>query len=336
MLRRAAMVLIVVAAVTACSRGSELTKVLTRDGRTVVGRIVEANPEALVLKTVDEEVLTIKRGDVVSVNAVSAEEEKRLAGGGGSGPGTGGGGDNPGTTDNRGGGSGSRGATGGGSPGGGRYQPGGSGPGGGGQSQGGNGTGGGQQYQPAVGPGGGGYGIARGTRGGQYRDAVVPAGTAFAVRLEMPVSSNSRPNDRVMGRVVGAVLVAGATAIPAGTWVMGVVSAAEPAGPGTAGRVSIGFFRLILPYGQQCEIATSPITREGRLLPRNEAAGQGSAAAIGRLFGSAVTGARRAVGAGSAAGAAAVVTGSGVSLPIGTTVDVTLERPVTVRVSAGQ
>jgi hypothetical protein len=322
MLRRAAMVLIVVAAVTACSRGSELTKVLTRDGRTVVGRIVEANPEALVLKTVDEELLTIKRGEVVSVNAVSAEEEKRLAGGGGSGPGTAGGGDNPGTTDNQGGGSGRRGATGGGLP-------------GGGQQPGGSGAGGGQQYQPAVGPGGGGYGIARGTRGGQYRDAVVPAGTAFAVRLEMPVSSNSRPNDRVMGRAAGAVLVAGATAIPAGTWVVGVVSAAEPAGPGTAGRVSIAFFRLILPSGQQCEIATSPITREGRLLSRNEAAGHGGAAAIGRLFGSAVTSARRAVDAGSAAGAA-VAAGSGVSLTIGTTVDVTLERPVTVRVFAGQ
>jgi hypothetical protein len=345
MVRRAAVAFVMIAIVAGCSGGGNLTKVATRDGRVVVGRIVEAGSDAVVVRTADGQTITIRRADIVSVRAVSADDEKQQAGGepGGKGGGTGTGGDvqhgagvdrggargqdaGP-RTDTRG-----RGGFGGGLGGDQRGGVPGSEVGGG--SRGGPGTSGGGAGGEGQHPtGGGGTGATI-----EGREVSIPAGTAFAVRLETPVGSNtSHVNDVVTGRVVSLVRADGAVAIPEGARVAGVVSAVEASGPGKVGQVSVAFLRLQLPDGQQYDIATGAVTRKGRYLTKSEVAKRtGIGAAIGGVLGGAISGTKKAVGIGGTSGAAAALIGSGVMLAIGTTVDVALEQAVGIRVPTGR
>lgn len=171
-----------------------------------------------------------------------------------------------------------------------------------------------------------------------YREVTVPAGTALALELMTPLSSETAQVETpVRARVRQAVTIDGDTAIPAGSTLVGEVAEVE-----RAGRVQ-GRARLVLRFteaeinGVTENLRTNPITFQGEATKGEDATkigvGAGIGAAIGGLLGGG-DGAAKGAAIGGAAGTGAVLATRGreVELASGADIDASLASPIDVRV----
>jgi hypothetical protein len=170
------------------------------------------------------------------------------------------------------------------------------------------------------------------------REITLPAGTALALELTSPVSSETaRVETPVSARVRQAVVVNGVTAIPAGAMVAGEVVDVERPGR-VQGRARLGIrFTSVTVGGDRQSIRTNPVTFEGEATKSEDAtkigAGAGIGAAIGGILGGG-DGAAKGAAIGGAAGTGAVLAtrGRDVELAAGSDVNATLASAATIEV----
>ncbi len=166
----------------------------------------------------------------------------------------------------------------------------------------------------------------------------VPAGTSLQITLETPVASDtSKVEDTVRGKVAKDVVVAGMTAIPAGSLVKGTVVAAEQAGR-VKGRASIALrFNEVTVANTPYRIQTTRIVREAEATKGEDAKKIGIGAGVGTAIG-AIAGGKKgaavgaAVGGGAGTGAVLATRGKEVGIGAGATVRTTIDE--TVRINA--
>jgi hypothetical protein len=172
----------------------------------------------------------------------------------------------------------------------------------------------------------------------QYREVTLPAGTTLRLRLQSAVASDSsRVEDTVRAELREAVVVDGATVLPAGTALTGVVTDVERSGR-VKGRARIAYrFNAISYEGERYDDTTAPVAHEAEATKREDATkiavGAGAGAAIGALLGGG-DGAAKGAAIGGAAGTGAVLAtrGEEVRLGPGASVTTRLTAPLTVRV----
>jgi hypothetical protein len=171
------------------------------------------------------------------------------------------------------------------------------------------------------------------------REVTIPAGTTFNLRLTTPVSSNgSRVEDAVQATLGRAVVVKGATVIPAGAAVTGYVSEAAASGR-VKGRARVGVrFTTVRVGDTRYTIRTSAVTREAPGTKKADATKIGIGAGAGAIVG-AVAGGKKGAAVGTAVGAAGgtgvvlATRGQEVALTRGTVVTARLSEPLTIRIS---
>src|SRR6185503_12129920 len=166
-------------------------------------------------------------------------------------------------------------------------------------------------------------------RGGQ--ELRLREGTEIYVRLEEPLSSRTaRREDRFEATVFRPVREDGATAIPAGATIRGIVRNAEPAErPSRSGKLDLDFHALFLG-SERIDVYTRVIAvRENDDAPREKA---GIGAVLRGVLGGLIGGHKGALVGVLLGGTGAVVgtKGGEVELPAGTILTVRLERPITV------
>ena len=174
----------------------------------------------------------------------------------------------------------------------------------------------------------------------EYREVRLPAGTVLPAELTSTVASDtSNVEDAVRGKLRRAVLAEGVQALPAGTVLLGNVTAAVRSAK-VKGRASIAFrFNQIdLPGdGGRMAISTATISRVAPATKKKDATkigvGAGAGAIIGGILGGG-DGAAKGAAVGGAAGTGVVLStrGDEVRLGPGTQVSVRLTAPLTVRV----
>lgn len=174
----------------------------------------------------------------------------------------------------------------------------------------------------------------------EYREIVVPAGTALSIELASTVgSATSQVEDPVRGRLRRAITIDGVEVIPAGATFSGTVTAAERSGrvKGRA-RVAFRFSRLELPGdAEPLAISTAPIVREAESTKKEDAIKIGAGAAAGAVIGAIAGGGDgaakgAAIGGGAGTGVVLATRGKEVTIPAGTTVSTKLADDVVVRV----
>jgi hypothetical protein len=152
-------------------------------------------------------------------------------------------------------------------------------------------------------------------------------------------SETSRVEDQVRGTIRRAVTVDEAEVIPAGAVVTGTVTEAARSGrvKGLA-RVAFRFSTLDLPGdAENVSIRTAAIAREAQPTKKTDAAKIGGGAAAGAVIGGLLgggDGAAKGAAVGGAAGTGVVLStrGKEVTVPAGTSVSAKLLQPVTLRV----
>jgi hypothetical protein len=173
-----------------------------------------------------------------------------------------------------------------------------------------------------------------------YLEVTIPRGTVLPVRLTSAVSSDgSQVEDPVRATLRRPVVVGGLRALPAGTEVLGLVTAVERSGR-VKGRARVAFrFTAIDPPGEagRVSIRTAPVSRLAPATKKQDAAKIGGGAAGGAIIGGILgggDGAAKGAAIGGAAGTGVVLStrGKEVRLGPGDTVSVRLDAPVTVRV----
>jgi hypothetical protein len=171
------------------------------------------------------------------------------------------------------------------------------------------------------------------------REVTVPAGTTISVRLSSALASDtSRVEDRVRGTISKAILVDGATAVPAGAAITGSVLDAKESGR-VKGRASIAFRFDRLTIGDEAlPITTARIEREAAADRKDDikkgAIGGGAGAIVGGIIGG---GKGAAIGAAIGGTGAVVATkGKEIQLPAGTIVTTTLQDDVKVVVAGSR
>jgi hypothetical protein len=175
-------------------------------------------------------------------------------------------------------------------------------------------------------------------RAPQFHEVTLPAGTTLRLRLQSAVASDtSRVEDTVRAELREAVVVDGATVLPAGTALSGVVTDVERSGR-VKGRARIGYRFTAISYdGERYEVTTAPIAHEAEATKGEDATkiavGAGAGAAIGAVLGGG-DGAAKGAAIGGAAGAGTVLAtrGEEVRLEPGASVTTRLTVPLTVRV----
>jgi type IV secretion system protein VirB10 len=181
---------------------------------------------------------------------------------------------------------------------------------------------------------------------------VVPTGTRLPLVLHNSISTRSaKPGDPVYLEVLFPILIDGKIVIPAGSYVQGEVTEAKRPGR-VKGRAELGIRinTMILPNGYSVDFRAFPIVAgtggneeadsEGRIKGDTDKTSDvitvGTTASIGTGVGAAIgrSGKGSAIGAGigAATGLAAVLLSRGpeAELPRGTTLDVELDRNVTL------
>jgi hypothetical protein len=165
----------------------------------------------------------------------------------------------------------------------------------------------------------------------------------MGIHLDTVVSSDTaKVEDKVTARVSRDVMVAGRTAIAAGSKLEGNVTLVERGGKfKERARLGIRFTTLVLPDNTRLAIQTETIFRDGDS-PGNEASAKvGASAAIGAILG-AVIGGKKGAAIGSAAGAAggtaAVAAGdrNNAVFASGSPLTVRLTSPITVMIERQQ
>ena len=174
----------------------------------------------------------------------------------------------------------------------------------------------------------------------EYREITLPAGTVLPVELATAVASDtSHVEDAVRGTLRRAVTVGGVQALPAGTAVTGVVTAAERSAR-VKGRARVAFrFTAIDPPGdaERMAMRTDTVSRMAAATKKQDALKIGGGAAGGAIVGGILgggDGAAKGAAIGGAAGTGVVLStrGKEIRLAPGTPVSVRLAAPLTVRV----
>ena len=178
----------------------------------------------------------------------------------------------------------------------------------------------------------------------EYREVTLPAGTVLPVELTTRVGSEiSSVEDAVRGTLRRPVVVGGVQAFPAGTAVIGHVTAAERSAR-VKGRARIAFrFTTIDPPGdaERLTMRSDTVSRLAPATKKQDAAKIGGGAAGGAIIGAIIgggDGAAKGAAIGGAAGTGVVLStrGKEATLPAGTPVSVRLAAPLTVRVATGR
>ena len=171
----------------------------------------------------------------------------------------------------------------------------------------------------------------------KFREYVVPDGTGLKVTLETTASSEtSQVGDRIEGKLTQAEYVDGVEVLPAGSTVVGTVSSVASAGK-VKGRAALGLhFNTVVARGESYPISAG-IASEAKSTKKKDAAIIGLPALGGAVIGGIAGGGKgAAVGAaiGGGAGTAVVLSTEGkpVVFGSGSTVSVTLDKDVLVRV----
>lgn len=174
----------------------------------------------------------------------------------------------------------------------------------------------------------------------EYREVRIPAGTILPVELTTAVSSDSsNVEDAVRATLRSPITVDGLRALPAGTVVMGNVTAVERAAR-VKGLARVAFrFTAIDPPGdaERVSIRTDTVSQQARATKKQDAAKIGGGAVGGAIIGGIVgggSGAAKGAAIGGAAGTGVVLStrGKEVRLGPGARLSVRLAAPVTMRV----
>jgi hypothetical protein len=171
----------------------------------------------------------------------------------------------------------------------------------------------------------------------QIREVTLPAGTTLRLRLQSAVASDSsRVEDTVRAELSQAVVIDGATVLPAGARLTGVVTDVEQSGR-VKGRARIEYrFNELSHDGEQYKVTTAPVSHMAEATKGEDATkiaiGAGAGAAIGAVLGGG-DGAAKGAAIGGAAGTGAVLAtrGEEVRLGPGAAVTTRLTAPLTVR-----
>ncbi|MGE3401440.1 MAG: hypothetical protein AB7K63_02565 [Vicinamibacterales bacterium] len=172
----------------------------------------------------------------------------------------------------------------------------------------------------------------------EAREVTLPAGTTLRLELQSAVASDtSRPEDAVRARLRQAVVVDGATVLPAGAELNGVVTAAEQSGR-VKGLASVAYrFDTLRVDGERYDIRTAPLSHQAESTKGEDAAkiaaGAGAGAVVGALLGGG-DGAAKGAAIGGAGGTGVVLATRGEEVRLGPGAQVTtrLTEPLTVRV----
>jgi hypothetical protein len=173
----------------------------------------------------------------------------------------------------------------------------------------------------------------------EYREVTIPAGTVLPVELQSTVASDtSQVEDPVRARLRRAIVIDGATALPAGSTLGGVVTEARRSAR-VEGRARVGFRFTTIESGDdgRLQIRTTAVAREAPATKKQDAAKIGIPAAGGAIIGGIVgggDGAAKGAAIGGAAGTGVVLSTRGKEIRFGPGADfnVKLLQPVTVRV----
>ena len=174
-------------------------------------------------------------------------------------------------------------------------------------------------------------------------EVIVPAGTTLSLVLDTPVGSDtSKVEDAVRAHLASPVVVNGIAALPAGSTVNGIVSAAERSGK-VKGRARLAVqFTSVTREGEtgRYDIDTSDVARSAASTKKKDAAKIAVPAVGGALVGGIIGGGKgAAVGTavGGGAGTAVVLStrGEEVRLGKGAAMKVQLTEALTVRVPRG-
>lgn len=177
----------------------------------------------------------------------------------------------------------------------------------------------------------------------RFDELTVTENSVIGIHLDSTVSSDTaKVEDKVTARVSRDVLVAGRTAIPAGSRLEGNVTLVERGGKfKDKARLGVRFTTLILPDNTRQTIQTDALFRDGDS-PTGEATSKvGASAALGAIIGAAIGGKKgAALGsmAGAAGGTAAVAAGgrNDAVFAAGTPLTLRLTQPFTVMVERDQ
>jgi hypothetical protein len=168
-----------------------------------------------------------------------------------------------------------------------------------------------------------------------FREVTIPAGTSLSVKLLNNLASNtSKVEDGVKGSIAKSVSVDGATALPAGTQILGSVTEAAESGR-VKGRASIAFrFDRVVVDGEAIRIHTATIQREAAKDTKSDIKKGGLGAGAGAIVGGVIGGGKGAAIGAVAGGAGTVLATKGeeVEVPSGTVVSVLVQDPITLRV----
>ncbi len=185
---------------------------------------------------------------------------------------------------------------------------------------------------------------------------IVPAGTRIPLQLRQPVSTKTaEPGDPIYAQTSFPIVTGGVMAIPAGTWVQGLVDRVKRAGriKGTA-ELQFHLTSLIFPDGRTIDMAAAidrvpgdqgASVREPNTVKHDSEKGKdlervGTAAShagqIGALTGAAASPSIRGIGVGGLAGVAAgtligvLARGTDVLFDTGTAVEIALNQPIAI------
>jgi len=183
-------------------------------------------------------------------------------------------------------------------------------------------------------------GVAPARPAAEWREVIVPQGTAIPLELQTPLSSETTQVEApVHARVRQAVIVDGIVAIPTGATLSGVVTQVERAGR-VQGRAQLAFVFNRLEAGNVREdVNAAPVAYVAESTKGDDAAKIGVGAVGGAIVGGILgggSGAAKGAVIGGAAGTGVVLAtrGEEVTLGKGTVLAVSLASPLTVRVPA--
>ena len=164
----------------------------------------------------------------------------------------------------------------------------------------------------------------------------IPAGTAIAVRTATTVTSaTARVEDRISATTTTDVTVDGRTAIPAGSRLLGSVTAVERAGRMSGSdRITVRF-HTFAHDGVDTPLETARVTRNGPGQASQNATRIGGGAAVGAVLGSIFGGKRGAaiggaIGAGGGSAAAAAQGAAPAVLQAGEALTLRTTRPAAI------
>ncbi|HUL74824.1 MAG TPA: hypothetical protein VLT86_17055 [Vicinamibacterales bacterium] len=177
----------------------------------------------------------------------------------------------------------------------------------------------------------------------RFDELTVPENSVVGIHLDTMVSSDTaKVEDKVTAKVSRDVMIAGRTAIAAGSKLEGNVTVVDRGGKfKDRARLGIKFTTLVLPDNTRVPIQTETIFRDGDS-PGNEASAKvGASAAIGAILGAVIGGKKGAAigaAAGGGAGTAAVAAGdrNAAVFASGSPLTVRLTSPVTVFIERQQ